>query len=73
MTDQLSMWTVYERPADHPQQYVARRWIAIPKAEPTSEFLVADDLESLRQKLPTGLVRMDRNPGDDPVIVETWI
>ena len=73
MTDQLSMWTVYERPADHPQQYVARRWIAIPKAELTSEFLVADDLESLRQKLPAGLVRMDRNPGDDPVIVETWI
>ena len=69
----LSIWTVYERPLDHPEQFVARRWVATPQPVPTDEVLFAHDLDDLRQKMPSGLVRMPRQPGDDPVIVETWI
>lgn len=70
---QLSLWTVYQRPPDHPDKYVARRWVIRPAPAPTDEALMADDLNSLRQMLPPGLVCLARNPGDDPFIVETWI
>jgi len=71
--DSISIWTVYERPLDHPGKYVARRWLATPEPVPTDDLLIADDLESLRMKLPSGLVQMPRQKGDDPVIVEVWI
>lgn len=71
--EELSIWTVYERPLDHSQNFVARRWLATPQPAPTDDVLFADNLDSLRQKMPEGLVRMPRQPGDDPVIVETWM
>lgn len=71
--EQLSIWTVYERPLDHPDKYVARRWLATPEPEPTDDILLADDLEALRNQLPQGLVHMQRQPEDDAVIIETWI
>jgi len=52
---------------------VARRWLATPQPTPTDDVLVADELDGLRQKLPAGLYRMERQPGDDPFIVECWI
>ncbi|WP_326430379.1 hypothetical protein VQ574_20810 (plasmid) [Stutzerimonas frequens] len=72
-TDQLSVWTVYRRPKDYPEQYVARRWIAAPHPTPTEDILIADDLKTLQEKMPPGLTRMQRQQCDDPVIVETWI
>lgn len=71
--EQLSIWTVYERPSDHPQSFVARRWLTTPQPAPTDEVLLAGSLDSLRKKLPGGLHRMPRQSGDDPVIVETWV
>lgn len=71
--NQLSIWTVYERPLDHPEKFVARRWIATQQPSPTDDVLFADDLDSLRKMMPSGLVKMQRQQGDDPVIVETWI
>lgn len=71
--NQLSIWTVYKRPLDHPDKYVARRWLATPQPTPTDDKLLADDLDALRKKLPPGLIRMSRQPEDDPVIVESWI
>ena len=70
---QLSLWTVYQQPTDHPDKCVARRWTVTPAPAPTEDVLLADDLDALRQMLPHGLVRMERNPEDDPKIVETWI
>ncbi|MBA1280302.1 hypothetical protein [Stutzerimonas stutzeri] len=71
--DQLSIWTVYERPLDHPEKFVARRWVSTPQPSATNDVLFADDLDGLRLLLPAGLVQIPRLPGDDPVIVETWI
>lgn len=53
-----------------PGQFVARKWLM---DEPTNEILQDATLEGLRAKLPQGLIRLDRLPKDDPVIVETWI
>lgn len=69
----LSMWMVYRHPLDFPNQYVARRWLVTVEPIPTDDLLIADDLESLRGKLPVGLLPLAPSPGDDPNIVETWL
>lgn len=69
----LEMWTVYEKPKDFPQSYVARKWVIGQTPEATNEVLVGATLEEVRAKLPPGLHCMNRSPEEDPVIVETWL
>lgn len=76
--DSLSIWTVYQKPLDYPGQFVARRWESLvengaPVSRATADVLVAPDLDGLRAQLPAGLVRLERQQGDDPVIVESWV
>lgn len=66
----LTIWVIYERPWDYPNNFVARAWEF---DKPTEEILLGDSLEEVRQLLPAGLFRMPRAPTDDPVIVETWL
>lgn len=69
----LVMWTVTHNTADYGERWVARPFIIA--GLPTlglDEVLVADTLEELHQLLPAGLVRLHRDPDDDPVIVEVW-
>lgn len=72
----LSMWVVYDHPSDFPDWWVARRWdIVTGVNEPVNSGVVftARTLSGLRDLLPEGLYRMDRNPQDDPAIVEVWL
>lgn len=71
----LSMWTVYDHPSDFPKGFIARRWeIERSGAEPTADVMRAYDLEPLREQLRNmGLTCLDRNPEDEPQIVETWL
>jgi hypothetical protein len=75
MNDLLELWTVYDHPVDCPGNWVARKWVVGPggKSEATSDCIVSDTLEDLRDALPPGLYRLPRDPDDDPVIVETWL
>lgn len=68
-----SMWTVYDRPSNFPTLWVARRWEVRKQPMPTSEVLLADSLEALRIKLPAGLTRLERQPADEPAVVEVWL
>ena len=75
--DFLSLWTIYESPADYVGQYVVRRteirrW---PQAAivVTNDMYVADSLEEARELLPPGLFCVGRQPDDDPVIAEVWL
>lgn len=72
--DTLRMWTIYQNPHDHPDRFVVRGWTveheAVPDEEPTA---VVDSLAAARRHVPIGLFRLDRSPGDDPTIVETWL
>jgi hypothetical protein len=73
---ELPVWVVYDKPADFPNTFVARRWLSAagPKVTPTDDFIVSPDLESLRALLASrGLVRFNRSPEDDAKIVEVWI
>lgn len=72
---ELSCWTIYERPRDYPNCYVARRF-ALKEGEPnpTTEHLISHNLEALRGFMQrNGLALIPRSEGDDPVIVETWM
>lgn len=71
----LSMWTVYERPRDYPEHYVARRWENVGGREPvpTTDVFVAASLAEVRALLPPGLHCIPRFPDDQPVIVEIWL
>ena len=65
----LSLWTIYWNPSDHPGRYVVRRFEL---DQPTAEAFVCLGLAQARALIPPGLYRQERDPNDDPVIVETW-
>lgn len=71
------MWVVYRRPRDLPGvEWCVRRWRArpgFPELQPDALAFPAASLEAARALLPPGLTRLAREPGDDPVIVETWL
>jgi hypothetical protein len=73
----IRLWTVYDRPYDFPNSYVARLFeVRFPGGElrKTASIMVCPDLEQLRgHLLEMGLYCMKRQQGDDPCIVETWI
>lgn len=71
----FEMWTVYEKPSDYPDQYVARRFeITAGKAAPTSDVITSLFLEHVRRHMrERGLYRIDRTPQDEPQIVECWL
>ena len=62
---------VYRGPADYPGKYVARVYDV---DRPTNLVAVADEYEDILTAIPAGaMVRMERDPKDDPCIVETWV
>jgi len=72
----LAMWTVYKHPKDYPNDYVARRFEVDARGpRPTESIIISETLETLRDVLAfeMHLTPLDRNEGDDPVIVETWL
>lgn len=76
MTDAKPMvvYTIYDHPRDFPHNFVCRQYQVLPgQAEPTGEFWVAPSLEMVRALIPVGMTRIERDPKDDPVIVESWI
>ncbi len=40
---------------------------------PAAELATADTLEAVRSLVPAGLVRLPRDPADDPVVYESWV
>lgn len=76
LLDCLPMWTVYDRPEDFPELIVARLWRTLPEPAPTNTLFTvpAGHAHIVRDILAeAGFVKLDRQPGDDPVILETWI
>lgn len=68
----LLMWTVYQSPSDYPGLFISRPTNILTRT-PLPSVLIAYSLTKLREALPVGLVRLNRQAEDDPVIVETWI
>ena len=70
----LTMWTIYDRPKDHPHGFIARRFDVDSGATVATNHTLAGDLDDIREILAqAGLTNIRRHPGDEPQIVETWI
>jgi hypothetical protein len=75
----LSMWTIYNRPSDYPEGYIARRH-ETDKGGSTATNMVMKSgntdwhLNLLRTVFErSGLVAIERHPDDDANIVEVWM
>ncbi len=71
----LIMWTVYDKPRDFPDKFVARKWEIRPGIKnpiPTSDIIVSQTLDGVRAALPQGLFRQPSMPCDETHIVEVW-
>jgi len=77
----LSMWTIYFNPADFPGRFVARRFVVMNGISGSTNDAAHSETKGgviawiKEDALRFGVVpvRLSREPGDDPVIVETWI
>lgn len=66
----VTLWTIYKHPKDYPDKFIARKFIL---DKPTDDIRIGNTLEEVRDMLPPGLIRLDRDFTDDIVIVETWL
>lgn len=75
MKDGLPMWVIYDHPKDMPHVFVARRWLVNARGQRATDLvLIDDDIERLRDQMEMrGLIKLDRHPDDDPVVLETWV
>jgi hypothetical protein len=70
----MAMWTIYDRPSDHPYSYVACHWGVTSGDIATQHQIFSDNLQWLRaHMMGLGLVRLLRHDEDDPSIVESWL
>lgn len=75
LTAALPLFVVYRSPSDFPGKYVVRQWDVVrggtaPNREPRC---VVDTLDQARTSIPSGLVNIGRQPGDDACIEEVWV
>lgn len=72
----LTLWTVYERPADYPEGFVARRHEVLrdETTRPTPDAVFGATIGDVRAKIPRIFgTCVPRSPGDKPQIVESWL
>jgi len=74
---EFTTWVVYAHPADYPTKYVARAWYSTRQGMVkmgSAGVILTDTLEQMHEEMEwKGLVMLLPMPGDDPVIIETWI
>jgi hypothetical protein len=70
----LAIWTVYDRPKDHPDGFIARMHVIEQGASRPTDKTLKGELEDIRQVLwKAGLMKLSRQEGDEPQIVESWV
>jgi hypothetical protein len=73
----LVIWTIYNRPTDFPDCFVARKFecrAGAREAVPTSDVIRALALDDIRWwMLDQGLACITRAPTDPPQVVESWL
>jgi hypothetical protein len=70
----LTIWTIYDRPLDHPEGFIARRFEVGDGVSGPTRDTITGKLEDIRQAFEkAGLVKMRREAGDEPQIVESWL
>lgn len=75
MSKILSMIALYNSPKDFPGKIVTRRWeIRKYSREPIPmEAHTFETVEQARASIPAGLRCIAPLPGEDPILIETWL
>ena len=74
MSDKLAVWVIYKYPKEYPKHYVVRaQYLNKDGSICFGKAMLYDSLEEARDFLPQGLYPIQRDPQDDPVILEYWI
>ena len=76
MSAHMKCYTIYDHPLDFPDHFVVRAWLIVSgmlEPQATDEHYLCDTLDKAREAIPEGFVRIQRDFGDDPKIVETWV
>ena len=75
-TETLRVIVVYHHARDYPQfNFVARQFFLVAGRlwpQPTL-FATGETLRAVRDAVPPWMVCIPHQPGEDPVIVETWV
>jgi hypothetical protein len=70
----LSLITLYDKPSDYPEKYVARLWIVRKGiVQSTNIIMIADTLDELKKRIPSYMQYLDRETNDDPKIVGVYL
>lgn len=70
----LTLWVIYDRPPEHPHEFVLRaQHVSRGTVSISDECRAASTVDELRALLPPGLVCIGRQPSDHPTILEVWI
>lgn len=73
MSDGLTMWVIYDHPADYPDYFVVRKWnVTDGVVTPLRDVHLFDTAEHARDSLPYGLV-LSPVSESDPSILEVWL
>jgi hypothetical protein len=73
---QLTVWTIYHHPSDHPGSWVMRGHEIVPSVgivRAHDACFVAATLDEIRSYVPPGTRCVGRAPEDNPVIHEMWV
>ena len=70
----MELWTVYDRPSDHPRHCAVRKILVEDDGLLPGEWELFQSIEQARMVLARrGLIRVPRSEADDPALVETWL
>lgn len=70
----LQIWTIYDKHHTESPSYNATLFNIRPDGTTYAIATLWGNLEKLREEMENrGLCRMDRDPDDDPSVVESWL
>ena len=69
------MWSIFDKPLDYPQGYIARKFEITKKGvKPTNNVIKNKSLEDIREDfIECCYCCVPRNPEDLPSLVESWM
>lgn len=69
------LWVVYDCPQGFPDRYVVQMYLFDDAGNlyPRPFASVCRSLTEARAEIPAGAICVEREEGDDPTIVETWV
>ena len=69
----MELWSVYDRPADHPRHCAVRKVLVEDDGLSPSDLQLFQTVQEARAALARrGLIRVPRD-GDEPALLETWL